>query len=158
MYADDTQILLSFALQTSESQAETEARIENCILELRSWMRANHLKLNDDKTELLVFNQPQQQVRIQDPKIIVGDIPVGRSSSARDLGVILDSAVSMESQVSLICRTAYHHLRNIRSIRKSLDLKTTEMLIHASVTSRLDCGNAILIGLPKHLLSKLQAV
>ncbi|KAJ8043972.1 hypothetical protein HOLleu_11304 [Holothuria leucospilota] len=41
---------------------------------------------------------------------------------------------------------------------KSHYTRTTETLINVFVTSKLDCGNTILAGLPKHLISRLQTV
>ena len=158
MYADDTQLLMSFDMETSSERDDISSRIEKCIEDLRLWMKANHLKLNDDKTELLVFTSPRYQDRVQNSTILVGSNAVESSSSARDLGIILDSTLNMEKHVSTICKAAYHHLRNINSIRNSLDTRTAEILIHAFVTSRLDCGNAVLAGLPKRLISKLQIV
>ncbi|KAJ8046806.1 hypothetical protein HOLleu_05600 [Holothuria leucospilota] len=122
-------------------------------------MKANHIKLNDDKTELLVITSPHFQGRVVNSKITVSSDTVRSSHSAHDLGIILDSTLSMEKQVSSICKSAYYHLCiNINGIRNSLDFKTTETLIHAFVTSWLDSGNAVLAGLPKKLIAKLQTV
>lgn len=121
-------------------------------------MKANYLKLNDDKTELMIFAPPKHQDKLQSSSIKVGESTVQASETARDLGIYLDSALKMEHHVKAICKSAYNHLRMISSIRKCLDSKTTEKLVHAFVTSRLDCGNAVLAGLPKKLLSKLQTV
>ena len=56
------------------------------------------------------------------------------------------------------CKTAFFHLRNIARIRKFISAKTTEILIHAFITSKLDNCNSILFGLPKYLIDRLQAV
>ena len=60
----------------------------------------------------------------------------------------------MNNQVQHICRVAYFHIRCIGKIRNLLDRKTTEIMIHSYVTSRLDNGNCI----SDHLLTKLQRV
>ena len=46
----------------------------------------------------------------------------------------------------------------IGQIRKYLDRKMTERLVHAFVTSRLDANNSLLYGLPNSAISKLQRV
>ena len=66
--------------------------------------------------------------------------------------------MSMQAHVKKICETAYFYLRNINSIRKLLSQQDTDKLIHAFVSSRLDCGNALLYGIPKNLLQRLQLV
>ena len=37
------------------------ARIQLCVSEIREWMNQNMLKLNDDKTELIVFTSKYKQ-------------------------------------------------------------------------------------------------
>ena len=66
--------------------------------------------------------------------------------------------MSTQAHVKKICQTAYFHLRNINSKRKLLSQQDTDKLIHAFVSSRLDCGNALLYGIPKNLLQRLQLV
>ena len=54
-YADDTQLYLSFK-PTPAEQASSITRIEACVSEIDSWMVSNKLKLNREKTELLVLS------------------------------------------------------------------------------------------------------
>ena len=76
----------------------------------------------------------------------------------KNIEVIFDEKMNLESHVNIICITAYLHLKSISRVRKSLYMQNCETLIHAVVTSRLDCQNAILYGLPDYLLDKLQRV
>ena len=48
-------------------------------------------------------------------------------------------------------------IRNISRIRKYLSVENTKILVHAFVTCRLDSGNALLYGVLKYLIAKLQA-
>ena len=64
----------------------------------------------------------------------------------------------MVEHVNKICKTSYYHLRNISKIRKYLTEETTEILVHAFVTSKLDYCNSLLYGLPKHIIGSLQSV
>ena len=52
LYADDTQLYIPCNPQNSEIAM---LRLEACIAEIKSWMARNYLKLNDDKTEFIVF-------------------------------------------------------------------------------------------------------
>ena len=64
----------------------------------------------------------------------------------------------MEEHVNVLCKTAFFHLRNIARIRPYLNRNTTEKVIHAFVSSRLDYCNSLLYGMPSVLISKLQRV
>ena len=57
-----------------------------------------------------------------------------------------------------MCRSASLAISKIGQIRKFIDRPTTERLVHAFVTSRLDANNSLLYGLPNAIISKLQRV
>ena len=157
IYADDTQIYFSCPPVQAEMNTWI-ARIEACISDIRRWMQESYLKLNDDKTEFLLLGSRQQLAKFKVHSVQIGTTSVPPVERARDLGVIFDSNMTMEHQVSNCVKRAYHSLRNLRSIRKYLTKKAAEQLVHAFVTSRIDCCNALLYGLPKGQLQKLQRV
>ena len=66
--------------------------------------------------------------------------------------------MNMHSQIANICQSAYFHLRNIARIRNNLTKKSTEILVYATITSRLDQNNCLLVGATKEQLDKLQRV
>ncbi len=74
------------------------------------------------------------------------------------MGVILDSNLSFENQVSHVTKTAFFHLRNIAKLRNMLSVSDAEKLVHAFMTSRLDYCNALLGGCPASSINKLQIV
>ena len=64
LYADDTQLYLSFKLNRNGSKEECIHSLENCINEIRDWMCINLLKLNDGKTEFIILGTQQQLQKI----------------------------------------------------------------------------------------------
>ena len=54
-YADDTQLYITFKTDSADDACLAKSRVEHCVEETDRWMSANKLKLNDDKTELIVF-------------------------------------------------------------------------------------------------------
>ena len=112
---------------------------------------------NTDKTEMIVFS-PSRGPTPQSIHLKCGNDIISPVKEVKNLGVIFDDKMKLESHVNRICQTAYLHLKNISRFRKSLDMQNCEIPIHAFVTSRLDCQNAILYGLPDYLLDKLQRV
>ena len=55
LYADDTQLYLTFKPSEPSSINNIISQLENCIEDIRAWMKLNLLKLDDDKTEMLVI-------------------------------------------------------------------------------------------------------
>ena len=66
--------------------------------------------------------------------------------------------LSMNSHINKICNTSFYYLHNIKRIRKHLARNSTETLIHAFVSSRLDYCNSLLYGLPQAQINKIQRV
>ena len=154
IYADDTQIYFFF----NDLEMNTAvSRIEKCVSDIRSWMITNQLRLNASNTEILHLTSrftPASQLS----SLRVGGTEVASSTSARDLGVVIDEHATMSQHVSSVCRSASFALYNIGKLRPYLDQASTEMLVHAFVSSRLDSCNSLLHGLPQNELERLQRV
>ena len=113
---------------------------------------------NDDKTEVMFFAS-KHTLKTKDHVVIpVGDSSIKSESCVRNLGVMLDTSMSMDRQVSAVCRSAFAQLRNIGLIRQYLTSYATKSLVNGLVTSRLDYCNALLYGVPQTLMAKLQRV
>jgi hypothetical protein len=116
----------------------------------------NKLKLNDDKTEIMFISSRFYQKHVTLTDFTTDDVKIEPASSARNIGVMFDTKMTMGEQVTTICKSAHYHLRNIGRIRKARSFEACKKLIHAFVTSRLDCGNATLYGLPNYQNYRLQ--
>ena len=156
LYADDTQLYIFFDVKADPTLYVK--RVEGCIKDISTWMRANKLKLNDEKTELLVISSDRLKDIVCIPGLTVGANVVQPSSVVRNLGAMFDDNMKMSRHVNSLAQRAHFHLRNIRSIRKCLTKRAAEQLIHAFVSSILDNGNALLYGLPATLVVKLQRI
>ena len=158
LYADDTQLYLAFSPHSNEDTIQAVTRIQDCVAELQDWMNINKLKFNATKTEIIVMCEPHIKTKLFMPQIKLCDTVVPVCTVAKNIGVLFENSLSMDNQVQHICRVAYFHIHCIRKIRNLLDRKTTEIMIHSYVTSRLDNGNCLLYGISDHLLTKLQRV
>ena len=156
-YADDTQIYIAVKPHQEDNDAAVES-IEQCVREIRSWMKTNSLKLNDSKTEVIVYGSAQQLKKFTLQSLRVGDCVVRVTDCVRNLGVQFDAEMTMESRVTAVCKSAIFHLRNISRIRRYLTAAATEQVVHAFVTSRLDIGNALLYRLPLKQTQRLQKI
>ena len=158
LYADDTQIYFSFNPGSNVDIANSISKLHTCLDDIKLWMSSNKLKLNEDKTEVLIVTTQGHLRKNPIPCINFGQEVVTPTSSARNLGLVLDSALKMDDHVSSLCKTAYYHIHNIFRIRPYINKVTTDILVRGLVTSRIDYCNALFTGISKHHLSKLQRV
>ncbi len=61
--------------------------------------------------------------------------------------ILVNSEVRMKVHVSLINRSAYPQLKNLRAIKPFLNIEAGNTAAHAFVSSRPDAGNSILYGI-----------
>ena len=80
MYADDTQLYLSVKTTKMEDVVSARTRVEVCLRELNQWMLLNNLRLNNDKTELLVLHAKHRPKPPLD-SITVGDATIEPTSA-----------------------------------------------------------------------------
>mgnify|MGYP000135068650 CR=1 FL=1 len=129
-YVDDTEIYLPF---NPSDALLSKSLIDEYIQDVPPWMVANKLKLNGDKTEFLVLTAHQSPEPPLDSIKIGADI-IKASRSAKNIGVWLDSVLSMDVQINNICKTNFFNLRNIAKIRKFLTHRQCEIFIHAFIS------------------------
>ena len=120
-------------------------------------MLANKLKLNSDKTEILVFSScycPRPTLN----NLVIASETVDCSTTAKNIGVIFNNSLLMFPHVTAVCKSSFFHLQNIFKIGKFLSYDTCKILIHVFITSRIDYCNSLLYGQPKCILQRLQSV
>ena len=157
LYADDTQLNVSFSTNNDLELTKAVERIELCLTDLDKWMSINKLKLNKEKTEFLFIHS---KFRLQHclPSTCFGQDTVQPSQTVRNIGVTFDSTMSMLPHINTVCKSAFYHLRNLSRIRKFISTETAKTLVHAFISSKLDHCNSLLYNLPKYAVKKLQYV
>ena len=131
--------------------------MNECLSDIDKWMSINRLKLNKVKTKLFYLfskSNPPQSL----PPLRFGTDVIKPSSNARNIGDIFDTTLSMLPHANNVCKSAFYHRRTISRIRKYLLTQTTDILIQAFATSKLDHWNSLLYNVPKNIIKKLQSV
>ena len=78
------------------------------------------------------------------------------SDKVKDLGVLLDSKLTMVDNIQSLTRKAYCALANIGKIRRDLIRPAAETLVNACVTSVMDYANSTSLGVPQVHTNSLQ--
>ena len=156
LFADDTQLLKPMSPNSPDSQSQSFLSLEHTISEVASWMTRNKLKMNESKTEFIVFGTRQQISKVQRSVINVGNDVIKAKRCVRNLGSMFDAELKMTEHVNHVLKVGYFQLRQLRTIKKNLTPTAIKILIHASVISRLDYANALLYGIAELQLTRLQ--
>ena len=82
-------------------------------------MSSRKLKLNPDKIEfLLIGSKVQREIFFKCFPTRLSVQEVTPSPSARNLGIVFDSALNCMSHISGISRACYYYIRDMRRIRR----------------------------------------
>lgn len=156
LFADDTQLQQS----SSPTSIHTlSSNLQSCTADIKTWMNTNQLKLNDDKTEALLFSPPNLPFSCALPTgVSVGSHIIPFSDNARNLGFVMDSQLSMRQHVTRVCQIAFFELRRISSIRRYLSQDATKTIVTSCILSRLDYCNSLLMGTDKIVTQRMQIV
>ena len=119
-------------------------------------MITNKLKINDSKTEFIVFRSPQLRCDLSGLSVNVGESQITQSLKVRDLGVTFDQFLNFDDHITAICRSTYFHIRNIGKIRNLLLYNACSTIINALNSCRLDYCNSLLYKVPTHKTDCLQ--
>ena len=109
-YADDTQFYVFFNVNDF---ANACTLLENCIVDVKMWTTLNHLKLNDERTEVILIGRSHFRSKLSNINLQVGDKCVSSVSSVRNLGVMFDQSLSTEQSVIKKCQIAMYNLFQI---------------------------------------------
>lgn len=133
-------------------------RLTNCIVKIRNWMASNRLKLNEDKTQVIWLGTRHQLSKLTENTLTLPNATVQFSTVVNDLGVQIDSQLSMSNHIAKLSRSCFFHLRQLRLIRQSLTPEAMNTLVQSFITNRLDSCNSVLIGVNSQLLQRMQVI
>ena len=133
--------------------------MQSCIGDVKAWVTANMLRLNDSKTEfMLVTSKRTRHLRSIPTSITIGNAQIPFKQSVKNLGLTLDCHLTMNAHVSNIARTCYFELRRLASIRRFMTITATATLVPVFALSRIDYCNSLLFGSTQDVTSHLQRI
>lgn len=155
LYADDVQIYGSCLPSSTDLLS---ARLSICLDEVMEWFKSNHLLLNESKTEFVWLYSNRCRLAAPSAPIRIGSSWKTPVSSARCLGVHIDSELSFRGHITKRAASCFAMLRQIRSIQSSLPRPIMKTVVSSLVIPRLDYCLSLLHGVPACHLKRLQSV
>ena len=163
LYADDSQLYISFHPHYPSEYHDVCERTSKCLNDIKAWMVANFMKLNDSKTELLIIGKPLVlRSNIHGVSVSIGEVVIEPTECKDDkwtsLGVMLDGSLTMERQINGVKQKCCWTMNNMRIISCYLDKGNKIMMVKQLVIMRIDYCSALYINLPKKQIKKLRSV
>ena len=90
LFADDTQLYV-FVKPVQANVDGAIGRLEKCCHDISTWMRRNLLKLNDDKTEVLLIGSRKELSKKALPGVTVVELVIAPATRFTDLGAVFDT-------------------------------------------------------------------
>ena len=118
-------------------------------------MSAYFLRLNPDKTKIIVFTPPSIRKEIKIGGTFLDGQCIRFIDSAKNLGVLLDSELSFGKQVTKVVKSCFSIIRKLSSISFYLSQDDLNTLVCPYVFSQIDYCNSLYFGLNSSLLKKL---
>ena len=140
---------------SAEDLSICKSTIEDCIREIDLSILANKLKLNSNKTEIVVFSSsycPRPALN----NLVIASETVDCSTTAKNNYWSYFQQFSVNASACYSCMQVFFlsSSKCFQDLQVSYD--TCKILIHAFVTSRIDYCNSLLYGQPKCILQHLQ--
>ena len=115
MYADDIQSYLDFDPSIPCDAECCLFRLSNCIQDVQTWMLANKLMLNENKTEFFIASAPYQYKRLELLRLTKGNTTINPVSSVWNLGVTFDNSMSMSEHVTGVKQHDLNRLQRLQN-------------------------------------------
>jgi hypothetical protein len=135
MYADDMKLFDCI------SSADDCVSLQNDLNSLDRWCEENKLQLNVEKCTVMSYTRKLSPIVFP---YSINNIVLSRTSSYRDLGVIMESDLSFKSHILSAAKRAYGVLGFILRISKLFsDFFTVKLLYKSLVRSKLEFASII---------------
>ncbi len=105
---------------------------------------------SDTETDALVASS-RHLSPINFPPVWVANDLIVPPATVKNLGIIFDTNMIMQKQISSVARQFFLFLRDMYKVCLCLPLDATETLVHSFVSTRLDYCNSLYFGLAKTL-------
>jgi len=158
IYADDLQIYVQGRIEDLQA---TLRRLSWAAERIAEWATLNHLQINVSKTKAMVFGTPVFVNRFAE--LDINCLHFGHScvpfvSSARSLGVVLDSKLNWKEHVKYICSRAHSLMYRLYHFRRSTTLSLRKHLVQALLFPVVDYCSLVYCNISNELNLKIQRV
>lgn len=159
LYADDCQVYHSFPVSDMERGIR---EVNHDLNAINNWSLTHGLRLNAQKTQVLVCGKPRQVLPVkealiqQNLNLFLGVDKLVPTSKVKNLGVFFDESLTGVHQVNHILQKTYCRLRQLYHFNHLLSVETKKKLVQSLVFPYFDYGDLIFFDMKDVLETKLR--
>ena len=107
LYADDSMIYAS-----GDNILEVQQKLQQYVKNVSSWCKVNRLKINIDKTKVMLIGSKSQlkYLNVDDFILSYDDTPLEQVPNAKYFGMFINCDISWDFHVRRLCQSTYYHL------------------------------------------------
>ena len=132
--SQDTQVLVSGKKSHFRTLIQ---RMENVLASLDVWFRGNGLKVNADKTQLILLGSAPNIRQVDDFTVKFRGHDLVPTMNVKNLGLTFDRALSWDSHISLLTRQCFGILSGLSHLRHCLPPRVISPIVSSLVISRV---------------------
>ena len=137
LFADDTSICYA-----SSDPIVLATVLNEALLNISTWMKANKLSVNIDKTNYIIF-QPTQKKSTYEILLLLDDRLITQKKQIKFLGVLLDENLSWKPHINYVCKKVSKSIGVIYRARFNLSKSTKLSLYYTLIYPYLIYCNTI---------------
>ena len=126
-FADDSTLHMKFRKDFNISTT-----VNNELCSINSWLKANRLCLNIDKTKYMLFYLKEKPL---DVNLLIDTIPIGRTDVHKFLGVHIDDRLTFNTHISKLCVKISRGIGILRRLKPLVSSNVLKQLYFAFIYS-----------------------
>ena len=111
--------------------------LEQDIMNIMDWFKANKLTLNLDKTECLIFHPSGRSTKVE---LNLGDVKLHSTETVKFLGMWIDNQLSWKKHITHIILKIKQNTNLLKISNKYLTESTKKMVYYAHIYSHISYG------------------
>ena len=124
-YVDDTTLYVG-----DKNLRTVLSKLERDTLLLSEWFSDNFMKLNEEKSHLLIFGTKSDRMTLN-----IGATLIPESESEKLLGVTIDSKLNFNFHVSKLCAKASQKLHALARVSNYMDTEKVKLIMRSFIMS-----------------------
>ena len=122
----------------ADTPEELDGALEDDLNRLADWVSDNGLKLNENKTQLLLLSRKGKTNELVKVKVALQGHSIWRCASVKCLGVIIYDGLTWKEHIRSVRRKCFGQLARLRKLRDVLPASLKKKIYNALVLPHLD--------------------